>query len=147
MEGQLSPGQTSGVGNPHGLAVCGMNDPWVRTAGAAKLPDALVVIRGSGGDARDAIKGAQFHSAGWISFQSEAPGVLKIGPLDFDIEMLACYGFSAASEKLNDVFSIHSAQEKIFDPITAKLSVYRKGLVGGELYFLLTLANHFGCGN
>ena len=75
-----------------------MNDPGVRTTGAVKLPDALVVISGSDGDARDAIKGAQFHSAGWISFQSEAPGVLKIGPLDHDIEMLACNGFSAASE-------------------------------------------------
>ena len=68
MEGQLSPGQTSGVGNPHGLAVCGMNDPWVRTAGAAKLPDALVVLSGSGGDAHDAIKGPEFDSARLISF-------------------------------------------------------------------------------
>ena len=68
MEGQLSSGQASGVGNPHGLAGCGMNDPGVRTAGATKLLDALVVLSGSGGDAHDAIEGSEFDSARLISF-------------------------------------------------------------------------------
>ena len=147
MKGQFSPSQASGVRNSDDLSGRGMNHPGVRPTGAVKLPDALVVISGSGGDSHDAIKGAEFDSAGLISFQREAPGVLKIGPLDYDIEMLVCNGFSAAPEKLNDVFCIHSAQEKIFDPIAAKLSIDYEGLVGGELDFLLALASHFGCGN
>ncbi len=93
-----------------------------------KWPDALVVISGSGGDPHDAVEGAEFDSSGLICFESEAPGVLEIGPLDRDVEMLVWSGFSAAAEKLKDVFSIHSAQEKIVDQGAAKLSVDDKAL-------------------
>ena len=147
MEGQLSSGQASGVGNPHGLAGCGMNDPGVRTAGATKLPDALVVVSSSGSDAHDSIEFAEGDSSRVVGFQGEAPGVLEIGSPDRDVEILACSGLPASSEKLDYILSIHPAQEKIPDPITAKLSVDRKGLVCRELDLLLPLAGYLDCGD
>ena len=147
MEGQLSPGQSSSVGNSDILTGRGMNDSRVCATGAMNFPDTLVVISGSGSDAHDAIEGAEFDSAGLIRFQSEASGVFEIGPLDHDVEMLAWSGLSAASEKLNNVFSIYSAQEKVVDAGAAKLSVDHEALAGRELDFLLPLTSYLDRGN
>ena len=61
--------------------------------------------------------------------------------------MLTHARLSASSEELKDVLSVHPAQEEVSDPVTAKLSVDREGLAGGELDLLLSLAGHLDSGD
>ena len=61
--------------------------------------------------------------------------------------MLPHARLSASSEELNGVLSVHPAQEEVPDPVTAKLSVDREDLVGGELDLLLPLAGHLDSGD